>query len=154
MRESLGYSVAEASMYIMMMTVSQLAGVLIGGAVGDRYSKRWICAACMLMHAGGLLMLTYATGALMLTAFAVLHGLAWGLRGPFMQAIRADYFGRRSIGIILGLSSLIISIGQIGGPLVAGMFADATGNYRIGFTVLAVIAGLGSMLFIFARKPA
>jgi MFS family permease len=90
----------------------------------------------------------------MLTAFAVLHGLAWGLRGPFMQAIRADYFGRRSIGIILGLSSLIISIGQIGGPLVAGMFADATGNYRIGFTVLAVIAGLGSMLFIFARKPA
>jgi sugar phosphate permease len=154
MRESLGYSVAEASLYIMMMTFSQLAGVLIGGAVGDRYSKRWICAACMLMHASGLVMLTYATGALMLTAFALLHGLAWGLRGPFMQAIRADYFGRRSIGIILGLSSLIISIGQIGGPLVAGMFADATGNYRTGFTVLAVIAGLGSMLFIFARKPA
>ena len=24
----------------------------------------------------------------------VLHGTAWGLRGPFMQAIRADYFGR------------------------------------------------------------
>ncbi len=154
MRESLGYSVAQASLYIMMMTLSQLAGVLIGGAVGDRYSKRWICAACMLMHATGLLMLTYATGALMLTAFAVLHGLAWGLRGPFMQAIRADYFGRRSIGIILGLSSLIISIGQIGGPLVAGMFADATGNYRAGFTVLAVIAGLGSTLFILARKPA
>jgi MFS family permease len=154
MRESLGYSVAQASLYIMMMTFSQLAGVLIGGAVGDRYSKRWICAACMLMHASGLVMLTYATGALMLTAFALLHGLAWGLRGPFMQAIRADYFGRRSIGIILGLSSLIISIGQIGGPLVAGMFADATGNYRTGFTVLAVIAGLGSMLFIFARKPA
>ena len=154
MRESLGYSVAEASLYIMMMTFSQLAGVLIGGALGDRYSKRWICAACMLMHATGLVMLTYATGALMLTAFALLHGLAWGLRGPFMQAIRADYFGRRSIGIILGLSSLIISIGQIGGPLVAGMFADATGNYRTGFTVLAVIAGLGSMLFIFARKPA
>ncbi|NDG40763.1 MAG: MFS transporter [Betaproteobacteria bacterium] len=154
MRESLGYSVAQASLYIMMMTFSQLAGVLIGGVLGDRYSKRWICAACMLMHASGLLMLTYATGALMLTAFALLHGLAWGLRGPFMQAIRADYFGRRSIGIILGLSSLIISIGQIGGPLVAGMFADATGNYRTGFTVLAVIAGLGSMLFIFARKPA
>ena len=154
MRESLGYSVAQASLYIMMMTFSQLAGVLIGGAVGDRYSKRWICAACMLMHAPGLVMLTYATGALMLTAFAVLHGLAWGLRGPFMQAIRADSFGRRSIGIILGLSSLIISIGQIGGPLVAGMFADATGNYRTGFTVLAVIAGLGSTLFILARKPA
>ena len=153
MRESLGYSVPQAALFIMIMTISQVGGVLIGGAVGDRYSKRWICAACMLMHAGGLLMLTYATGPLMLTAFAILHGTAWGLRGPFMQAIRADYFGRRSIGMILGLSSLIIAIGQIGGPMVAGLFADATGDYRTGFTVLAVVAGLGSVLFATARKP-
>ena len=112
-----------------------------------------VAAFCMLMHAGGLLMLTYATGPLMLTAFAILHGTAWGLRGPFMQAIRADYFGRRSIGMILGLSSLIIAIGQIGGPMVAGLFADATGDYRTGFTVLAIVAGLGSVLFASARTP-
>ena len=46
--------------------------------------------------------LTYASGTAMLVAFAILHGGAWGLRGPFMQALRADYFGRRSIGMILG----------------------------------------------------
>jgi MFS-type transporter involved in bile tolerance (Atg22 family) len=55
--------------------------------------------------------------------------------------------------MILGLSSLIIAIGQIGGPMVAGLFADATGDYRAGFTVLAVVAGLGSVLFATARKP-
>jgi sugar phosphate permease len=154
MRLSLEYTVAQASLFIMIMTACQVAGVLIGGAVGDRYSKRWMCAVCMLMHAAGLLMLTFATGPLMLTAFAVLHGLAWGVRGPFMQAIRADYFGRRSIGMILGLSSVIIAIGQIGGPMVAGMLGDATGNYRAGFTVLAALAGAGSLLFVFARRPA
>ena len=153
MRQSLGYTVSQAALFIMMMTAAQVAGVLVGGLVGDRYSKRMICAACMLMHAGGLLMLTYATGPAMLTAFAVLHGTAWGLRGPFMQAIRADYFGRRSIGMILGLSSLIIAIGQIGGPMVAGLFADATGDYRTGFTLLALVAGLGSVLFMTAKKP-
>jgi len=154
MRLSLEYTVAQASLFIMIMTACQVAGVLIGGAVGDRYSKRWMCAVCMLMHAAGLLVLTFATGPLMLTAFAVLHGLAWGVRGPFMQAIRADYFGRRSIGMILGLSSVIIAIGQIGGPMVAGMLGDATGNYRAGFTVLAALAGAGSLLFVFARRPA
>jgi len=153
MRQSLGYSVAQASLFIMIMTAFQVGGVLLGGAVGDRYSKRWMCAVCMLMHAVGLLMLTFATGPLMLTAFAVLHGLAWGVRGPFMQAIRADYFGRRSIGMILGLSSLIIAIGQIGGPMVAGVLGDATGDYRAGFTVLALLAGAGSLLFAFARRP-
>ena len=90
----------------------------------------------------------------MLVAFAVLHGTAWGLRGPFMQAIRADYFGRSAIGMILGLSFMIIVIGQIGGPMIAGIMADMTGDYRAGFTMLAVLAGLGSLFFLFAKKPA
>lgn len=154
MKEGLGYTLAQASLFITLMTVSQIGGVLVGWAIGDRFEKRLISAACMLMHAGGLLMLTYAGGNAMLVAFAVLHGGAWGLRGPMMQAIRADYFGRRSIGMILGLSSMIIVLGQIGGPVIAGVFADYTGNYRLGFTVLAVMAGLGSLFFLLAKRPA
>jgi sugar phosphate permease len=153
MKEGLGYSVAQAALVITLMTLAQVGGVLVGWAIGDRFQKRFIAAVCMLMHAAGLLMLTYAAGAAMLVAFAVLHGGAWGLRGPFMQAIRADYFGRRSIGMILGLSSIIVVIGQIGGPMVAGVLADLTGNYRAGFTALALLAGLGSLFFLLAKRP-
>jgi len=71
-----------------------------------------------------------------------------------MQAIRADYFGRSAIGMILGLSFMIIIIGQVGGPMIAGILADLTGNYRAGFTTLAVLAGLGSVFFLMARRPA
>jgi len=153
MKEGLGYSLQQAALVITLVTVAQLGGIMLGWWLGDRYDKRYVAAGCMLSHAAGLLMLTYATGAGMLVAFAVLHGVAWGVRGPFMQAIRADYFGRRAIGMILGLSSLIIVIGQIGGPLVAGLAADLTGNYRAGFTVIAVVAGLGSLFFLLARRP-
>ena len=153
MKEGLGYSLGEASLVITLMTLSQVGGVLLGWWIGDKYEKRLLAAGCMLMHGAGLLMLTYATGTGMLVAFALLHGGAWGLRGPFMQAIRADYFGRRSIGMILGLSALIIVIGQIGGPILAGIFADITGNYRMGFTVLAILAILGSLFFLLAKRP-
>jgi MFS family permease len=153
-KEGLGYSVAQASLVITLMTGAQIGGVLLGMAVGDRYDKRWICAACMLGHGFGLLMLTYASGNAMLAAFALLHGMAWGLRGPLMQAIRADYFGRRSIGMIMGLSSVVIAVGQVGGPLVAGAFADLTGDYRFGYTLLAVLALGGSFTFLLARPPA
>lgn len=153
-KEGLGYSVAQASLVITLMTGAQIGGVLLGMAVGDRYDKRWICAACMLGHGFGLLMLTYASGSAMLAAFALLHGTAWGLRGPLMQAIRADYFGRRSIGMIMGLSSVVIAVGQVGGPLVAGAFADLTGDYRLGYTLLAVLALGGSFAFLLARPPA
>jgi cyanate permease len=56
--------------------------------------------------------------------------------------------------MILGLSFSIIVIGQIGGPMIAGILADATGNYRTGFTLLALLAGVGSMFFVLAKRPA
>lgn len=154
MKESLGYSVAQASIFITLTTVSQVVGVLIGSAIGDKFEKRRISALCMVGHAIGLMLLTWATGAAMLTAFAVIHGIAWGLRGPMMQAMRADYFGSRSIGMILGISSMVIVLGQVGGPMIAAMLADLTGNYRTGFTLLAALVGSGALFFLFAKKPA
>ena len=153
MKEGLGYSVSQAALVILVMTVGQVAGVGLGALLGDRFDKRYVAAACMLGHAAGLLLLTYATHALEVGAFALLHGVAWGLRGPFMQAMRADYFGRNAIGTILGLSAALIALGQIAGPLVAGTLADMTGNYRLGFTVLALTAGSGAVLFLMAKRP-
>ena len=159
MKEGLGYSIEAASFAIMLQTVAQLGGVGIGAWIGDRFNKRKLSALCMIGHMAGLLCLTYAdvhpaVTTAMIIAYALLHGTAWGLRGPFMQALRADYFGRSAIGMILGLSFMIITIGQIGGPMIAGILADMTGNYRAGFTTLALLAGLGSVFFLLARRPA
>jgi len=158
MNQGLGYTVAQASLVYTLLTVSQVGGVAVGWVIGDHFEKRYIAAACMLMHAVGLLLLTYADTLpaatfLMVLAFAVLHGAAWGLRGPFMQAIRADYFGRSAIGMILGLSLMIIVVGQVGGPMIAGILADLTGNYRAGFAIIAFLALIGALFFILARKP-
>ncbi|MBP8088187.1 MAG: MFS transporter [Polaromonas sp.] len=153
MKEGLGYTVATAGWIIMLMTFGQMLGVLLGAGIGDRFDKRKVTALCMLAHALGLLCLTYATGMSGLIAFAAFHGLAWGLRGPFMLAIRADYFGRQAIGVIMGISAAIVAVGQVAGPLVAGVLADLTGNYRLGFTVLAVLSALGSVSFMLATRP-
>lgn len=153
MKEGLGYSVERAAFFITLMVIGQIGGVAIGWVVGDRFKKRLVAAVCMLMHMAGLLLLAYAVAVPMLVGFALLHGVAWGLRGPFMQAIRADYFGRAAIGMILGLSYMIIVVGQIGGPMIAGVLADVTGDYRLGFTILALLAGMGSLFFLFARRP-
>lgn len=158
MKEGLGYSIEAASLFIMLQTFSQIGGIALGWAIGDHYDKRVISAVCMLMHMAGLLCLTYAdatvlASSVMVAAYGLLHGSAWGLRGPFMQAIRADYFGRSAIGMILGLSFMIVVLGQIGGAMIAGILADATGNYRAGFTVVALLAGVGSVFFLLAKRP-
>jgi MFS family permease len=153
MKEGLGYSLAQATLVFTLITVGQFFGVMLGWVIGEKFVKRKIAAACMLMHGVGLLMLTYSSGLGMLIVSALVHGTAWGLRGPLMQAIRADYFGRTSIGVIMGLSNLVTVIGNISGPILAALFADWTGDYRVGFTILAIMAGIGSLFFWMARRP-
>jgi sugar phosphate permease len=152
--ESLHYSLQQASFVGGALPLMLLAGQLAGGYFGDRFDKRMLCAVCMLGHMLGLLLLAYAVNLWMVLAFIPLHGLAWGVRGPLMTAIRADYFGQRSYGQIMGFSLTITMLGMIGGPLIAGTLADLTGGYQTGFTILAVIAGLGSLFFVFATPPA
>lgn len=152
-KEGLGYTLAQASLFFTLVTIGQGCGVALGWFVGEKFVKRKVAAACMLMHTVGMLLLTYATGPLVLAFSLLLHGVAWGLRGPFMQAIRADYFGRRSIGLILGLSTMITVIGNIIGPILAGAFADWNGNYRAGFTLLAIFSLVGSLFFLMAKPP-
>jgi sugar phosphate permease len=151
--EKLDYSLALASLVVTTINGAQIAGTLLSGQIGDRFDKRYITAYCMFGHAIGLLLVTFAINVVMVFGFALLHGAAWGLRGPLMAGMRADYFGRRSYSAILGVSSMIIMFGSISGPLIAGVLADTTGSYQLGFTLLAIFAGLGSAFFLFARRP-
>jgi MFS family permease len=153
MKEGLGYSLSLATLVFTMVTAGQFIGVMCGWVIGEKFVKRKVAAVCMLMHMVGLLMLTYATSSAVLILSALVHGTAWGLRGPFMQAIRADYFGRASIGMIMGMSNLITVFGNIFGPIMAGALADWTGDYRVGFTILELMAGVGSLFFWMARRP-
>jgi MFS family permease len=89
----------------------------------------------------------------MVFAFAVLHGVAWGTRGPLMVAMRADYFGARSFGTIMGFSSLIVMLGMSFGPIFAGLMADIYGDYELGLSLLAGFSLLGSICFLAALPP-
>jgi MFS family permease len=151
--ERLGYSLRQAAAVFALMTIVQVIGQLSGGWAGDRFNKRAIVIGCMAGHALALFLLAAASSLWMVVAFAVCHGLAWGVRGPLMAAIRADYFGSASFGAIMGFSSMILMLGMMGGPLVAGIIADQTGSYELGFRVLGALAALGSIFFVLARRP-
>jgi sugar phosphate permease len=151
--EALSFSLARASVVIAFMTSATLVGQLLGGFLGDRFDKRMIAAVAMVVHALAVLVLAGARSPGPVFAFAALHGLAWGVRGPLMGAMRADYFGRRAFATIMGLSTSLIMIGSMGGPILAGVLADRYGSYRPAFMLLAAIAFVGAFAFLFARRP-
>ena len=150
----LGYSLTFAGLIVALVTSMQLLGMIFGGVLGDRVSKRAIVVTAMVMHAAAALILTVAATPLLVVGFAVMHGVAWGARGPLQQAWRADLFGSTSFGAIMGLSSVVVMLGAAGGPLLAGILFDRLGDYTATLRLLAVLVVVGSLLFFFVRKPA
>ena len=148
-----GFSLSQAAAVVAVMTLVTALGQIGGGFLGDRFDKRKIAALAMFGHSAGLLALAWGGSFYWVILFILLHGIAWGMRGPLMQAMRADYFGRRHFGTIMGYSSLVIMFGMVLGPLVAGYMADRFGNYQYGFTLLAALAALGSIFFVLATPP-
>lgn len=153
LKEGLGHSLGFAATIALVLPLMFLFGTLLGGPFGDRFSKRWLAVGCMFAHAIAIAMIANVTSTPLLLTAAVIHGLAWGLRGPQMAALRADYFGRESFATIMGVSNAVIIVGTILGPVIAGYVYDQTGSYRIGFDILAALAAAGSVFFIMAPPP-
>ena len=147
------WSVAQASLIFPGLMVSQIIGQVSGGIMGDIYPKRLLAAIAMLGHGAGIFVLAFSTSVPAIVIAIALHGIAWGMRGPLMMAIRADYFGRRSLGQIAGWSNTITAGGSIVGPVYAGIMYDIQGSYTLAFWTLGATVAAGTFFFLFARRP-
>ena len=149
----LQWSETSAQAVLTLVTVTSIVGQVAGGYIGDRYNKARMAAICMVMHAVAMVVLAFATSGQVIVAAALLHGLAWGTRGPLMMAIRADFYGRRHFGQIAGYSNIMVMLGPLIGPSLAGWMFVRYGDYRGAFLAVAVAVALGALLFLASRKP-
>ena len=148
-----GVSSATAARLITLLTAMLVVGMLVGGVFGDRTNKRVIIVSAMFGHMTAMLLLAWSPSFWLVTLAVAIQGMAWGARGPLTSALRADYFGPGSYGQIQGFSSLIVMMGMMLGPLIAGIIYDAQGTYALAFLLLGVTSALGSLCFVFATRP-
>ena len=149
----MGLSPVLASVMLSVSTSVMFIFQLVGGWLGDRWDKRYIIFFFMSIQASALLVLAVAQNLPMALLFAVLFGIGTGGRGPPIMAIRGDYFGRKAYGTITGLSMLPMNLGVVVAPLMTGLAYDVQGTYTVAFLSLAVVALLGGLSILFARRP-
>ncbi len=147
------WDLVQASLVFPGLMVAQIVGQISGGFMGDRYSKSMLAGAAMLGHGLGIGILALSTSVPAVVAAIALHGVAWGMRGPLMMALRADYFGLRQLGKIAGWSNIITATGSIIGPIYAGVMYNARGDYTFAFLSLGTVTIVGSLTFFLARRP-
>ena len=154
MEQGMGLARSSAAIVVVVLSVSNIVGKVVGGVLGDRYDKRYLIAVSMAGPAIALVILAMAETLWQAIAFGTVMGLFWGVGGgSMMTSLRGEYFGRASFGKIVGISSAIALPGSIVGPMLAGAMADIQGDYQMAFIVLAAISGLGALAFLLTRPP-
>jgi len=148
-----GFSPEIAVLVLMTYSTTGVAGVLIWGVSADRFGARLsFVADCLLIGVGLLLLLVAATSLLAAFAWAAFWGVTLTGSITLQRVIFADYYGRRHLGSIQGLVTLVQTIAQAIGPIAGGLAYDASGSYVPAFSAFA-IAGFAASVFVFLARP-
>ena len=148
-----GFDIQTTAWVVSVYTFVAMVFPVVGGYVGDRVPIRIAIFVFTSIQAFSVVILTFATTLPLLYVFAVLFGIGFGGRSPLTTAIRGDYFGRRSFGKILGISTVPLNILLLVAAPFAGYMYDTTGSYRSAFLILAALSFVGGVFFLLAKKP-
>ena len=149
-----GISMQKAAFAIGLLTFVSIAGRLSFGYLGDFVVKRYLFMVSYAFMGTGVLILRSAHTMPMVYLFIALFGVGFGGNVPLMPAIRAEYFGRKSLGKIMGFMSPMIMVAGALGPVSAGYLFDTTGTYRVAFLLIGVLTFCSAIAMFFARPPA
>jgi MFS family permease len=126
---------------------------LIGGAIGDRFEKRYTLVMFGCIQAIAVIVAGFIQSIPLAILFAFLWGIGFGGRAPITTAMRAEYFGRKAFGKIMGISAVPMMMMTVVTPLYAGFMYDSTQDYRYSFITIGIAGFIGTFLFLFAKKP-
>ena len=148
-----GFSLQTAAWVVTVYTFVSMVFQVVGGYIGDRVPKNVALFVFTCIQGAAVMVIAFSTTLMMAYLFAILFGIGFGGRNPLTTAIRGDYFGRASYGMILGVSQVPMNVLLLIAPLFAGLMRDIQGTYTVAFFVLGLFTFLGGALMLMAKKP-
>ena len=140
---------------LSLFFLSSVLGKLVFGRLSDRYPKKWIMLAAVLMLAVGTTIL-YASPrnpAQLLWVYAVAFGIGFSGTFTMIQLLVAELYGGTSYGRILGVVTMVDTLAGVLGILLIGKMRTATGSYALPFLVLCGLAVVAAACIPFLNRP-
>lgn len=131
--------------------------VLVTGLAADRFSRRFIMAACLgveALCALGLVVFTlsHPTGVTPVFAILVVLGIARAFMNPAADALAPNLVPKAAIAHAISLNSMIWQIGNIVGPVLGGLLYGISGVVAYG-TALLLVGTAGILVLLIGRVP-
>ena len=144
-------SLSGAFVFIIMGTAALSA--YGWGALMDRVHVRWVTAVATIFSGAAMVVIIFADNLPLAITFAVLFGLGTGGWTLAQTLLFANYFGRRHLGAIRGLSQVLSGPLGAAGPFLAGGIRTYTGSYELSFIIFFVALVVVFLALVLARPP-
>jgi MFS family permease len=139
---------------VLGLTVgASVLGRVLFGVLADRFPKKLIMSAAMIVYAGAMLCLFDVRAGVTLPAFVLLFGGALGGAAVLVPLVVGECFGLRSFGKILGLVMIGATLGAAAGPILTGWIFDVTGSYRLAFVMHTASFAIAAVAILWLRAP-
>lgn len=139
-----GYSATTGSRFLTALLASSLGGRVVVGYLADRFTKKNTMALFYALLSASVLLLGMAREPAAVWAFAVVFGFSMGADYMLIPLVTAECFGTASLGKLLALIIMGYSLGQWGGPWIAGRIFDARHSYDLAWKIMAAAGLLGA----------
>lgn len=141
-----GYSRSSAGQLLTVLGWASLLCGVLWGTVSDLIGRKWALMLVYLVQAVAYgLFGVSAAGSLGFPVSAVLFGLtAWSIPA-IISATCGDVLGARLAPAALGFLTLFFAVGQVLGPPIAGVMADAGSGFAPAFLLAGGVALLGAV---------
>ncbi len=149
--QGLGVGVSAATLSVNAVFTG--AGSLFWGWLVDRVPVRFTYAGVALMMAVALVLFPSADSVIEALAVAAIFGAAVGGILVVPVVAYANYFGRRSLSAIRGVTEPFVSLGQAIGAIFSGAIYDVTGSYKDAFLILAILGFATIGMLLLTRAP-
>ena len=128
-------------------------GKLSFGRISEILPFHYAATLCFLLQALGVFILLNAQSMAAVWVYVMIFGFAMGGVIVLLPLVVGHFFGLAAFGVIVGLMSLIQSVGCASGALISGLIYDYMGNYSYALVMYIGIYLLAVITIFLAGKP-
>lgn len=151
--DGIGISRSAAAFVLTIVAVVTFPMSFVAGIIVEKVKVHIVFAGVFVGYLVAMIILMSAQSWWMIVAFGMALGVTMGFQVICMGIVWPNYFGRKHLGSIKGVSMTTVVIGSAFGPLPFSLVYDWYGTYSPAIIIMMVFAFLGLLAALASPKP-
>ena len=138
---------------LAFMGLAGLVGVLLSGALADKYGAARPTLLCFILRIAIFGYIPFMQDTVSIAVAALAYGFSFTITAPLTVVFAGNIFGTARLGSVSGLINMVHQVAGGLGALAGALIFDATGSYDGAFILMFVLSvlALGSTVMIRER---